>query len=227
MKSIDPKEYAAQPQLDPPAGYICVLRDVDSDRWRIEGARHPKGLVESVLAESESRFGIEIVSILETEDLAASAATLYERHRAGLGESWLELDEYQLETLRRSILQIDAHPSYYLRRTHGSLPTAPSFTQAAAQSQTAPASPAAMPGESRRRQTSLSMNRYGTSALRSRRRETARREAALNDERMTPRQTLGNAFDDLWQRHPWKIIALIVLLALWCLASIDFIYPFY
>ena len=114
MKSIDPKEYAAQPQLDPLAGYICVLRDVDSDRWRIEGARHPKGLVESVLAESESRFGIEIVSILETEDLAASAATLYERHRAGLGESWLELDEYQLETLRRSILQIDAHPSYYL-----------------------------------------------------------------------------------------------------------------
>ncbi len=114
MKSIDPRDYAAQPQLDPPAGYICVLRDVDSDRWRIEGARHPKGLVESVLDESESRFGIEIVSMLETEDLAASAATLYERHRAGLGESWLELDEYQLETLRRSILQIDARPSYYL-----------------------------------------------------------------------------------------------------------------
>ena len=115
MKSLDPRDYLAQPRLEPPAGYICVVRDVDSDRWRIEGARHPKALVEGVLAESASRFGIEIVSILETEDLAASAAMLYERQHAGLGQAWLELDEYQLEALRRSMLQIDAHPSHYLR----------------------------------------------------------------------------------------------------------------
>lgn len=115
LKSIDPRDYLTQPELEPPAGYICVVRDVDSDRWRIEDARHPKPLVEGVLAESESRFGIEIVSILETEDLAASAATLYERQHAELGQAWLDLDEYQVETLRRSVLQIDAHPSHYLK----------------------------------------------------------------------------------------------------------------
>lgn len=114
LKTVDPGEFAAQPPLAPPAGYICVLRDVDSDRWRIEGARHPQALVEDILAECESRFGIEIVSILETEDLAASAATLYERHHAELSQVWLALDDYQVETLRRSMLQIDARPSRYL-----------------------------------------------------------------------------------------------------------------
>ena len=114
MKSINPGDYATQPRLEPPAGYICVLRDVDSDKWRIEGARHPQALVEGVLAESESRFGVEVVSILKTDDLAASGAELYERHHAGLSDAWLRLDEYQVETLRRSILRIDAHPSHYL-----------------------------------------------------------------------------------------------------------------
>ena len=32
-----------------------------------------------------------------------------------LGENWLDLDDYQVETLRRSALQIDAQPSHYLR----------------------------------------------------------------------------------------------------------------
>lgn len=126
MKSINPQDCEAQPELKPPAGYICVLRDVDSDSWRIEGARHPKSLVDSVVAERELRFGIELVSILETEDLAASAATLYERHHAELGENWLDLDEYQLDALRGSILQIDAHPSHYLARAEAQkTPAAP------------------------------------------------------------------------------------------------------
>ena len=39
----------------------------------------------------------------------------YERHHAELGEEWLAVDEYQLDALRGSILQIDAHASHYLR----------------------------------------------------------------------------------------------------------------
>ena len=117
MKSIDPRDYLAQPQLAPPAGYICVLRDVDSDRWRIEGTRDPKRLVDGILAESESRFGIELVAVLETDDLVASAATLYEQHHAGLSANWLDFDDYQVEALRGSSLQIDARPSYYLSPT--------------------------------------------------------------------------------------------------------------
>lgn len=114
MKSIDPRDFETQPRREPPAGYVCILRDVEGDLWRFEGARHPKALVEDVLAESGSRFGIEIVSILDTEDLAASEAMLYVQHQARLSDAWLALDGYQLEALRRSALQIDAHPSHYL-----------------------------------------------------------------------------------------------------------------
>ncbi|MYD09629.1 MAG: hypothetical protein F4X02_06260 [Chloroflexi bacterium] len=117
MQSIDPRDYESQPRHEPPAGYVCVLRDIESDLWRIEGARHPRDLIEDALAESGSRFGIEVVSILDTEDLAASEAMLYEQHQAQLSDAWLELDEYQLEALRRSVLQIDAHPSRYLTQS--------------------------------------------------------------------------------------------------------------
>ena len=130
MRSVDPSDYEAQPRHEPPAGYICVLRDIESDRWRIEGARHPKALVEDALAESGPRFGIEVVSVLDTEDLATSEAMLYEQHQARLSDVWLELDEYQLEALRRSVLQIDAHPSHYLTPSaHAAAPKTPSSGQ--------------------------------------------------------------------------------------------------
>ncbi len=114
MRSLRPKTYETLPKLEAPAGYICLARAVDANLWRLQSASHPKRLVESLLAAADSRFGIELVSVLETDDLAASASEIFDKHQAVLSEAWLDLDEYQMEELRRSILQIDAHPSLYL-----------------------------------------------------------------------------------------------------------------
>lgn len=114
LKSLAPKSYQSLPPLAPPAGYILVLRDIDADTFRIDSADNPVSAVQSALSESQRKFGIELVSILATQDLAASASELYERHHARLGSDWLELDPYQIEELRRSFLQIDAHESLYL-----------------------------------------------------------------------------------------------------------------
>ncbi len=114
LKTLPPKSYESLPALASPAGYILVLRDIDADAFRIDGAADPKSIVQAALSEGERKFGIELVSILETEDLPASASELYERHHARLGSDWLELDPYQIEELRRSFLQIDARPSLYL-----------------------------------------------------------------------------------------------------------------
>ena len=84
MRSLPPQDFDILPTLATPAGYICVIRDIDSDNFRIEGTNQPKTLVDTVLAESDRSFGIELVSILETEDLAASEAELYERYQARL-----------------------------------------------------------------------------------------------------------------------------------------------
>ena len=120
MKSLPPKKYESLPPLAAPAGYIIVVRDIDRDSFRIDGTANPRRYMEELLGEIERRFGIELVSILETEDLSASELELYHRHHARLSEQWLELDSYQVEELRRSFLQIDAHESLYLTPSHGS-----------------------------------------------------------------------------------------------------------
>ena len=114
LKSLPPKDYQALPKLESPAGYICVIRDIGRDAYRIEGTDRPATLVEVALAEAEGKMGIELISILESEDISASEASLFDAHRARLGSAWLKLDAYQLGELRSSILQIDKHGSHYL-----------------------------------------------------------------------------------------------------------------
>ena len=114
MRSIPPADFATLPRLEYPAAYICVIRDIDSDTYRIDATDRPGAFVEAILDESERNFGIEFIAILATADLLASESEPYERHHARLADEWLELDALQLAELRRSILQIDAHSSHYL-----------------------------------------------------------------------------------------------------------------
>ncbi len=114
LYSLPPRDYESLPALDEPAAYICVIRDIDRDRYRIQATRLPKALVDAVIAEDERSFGIELVALLRTGDLAASEATLYARHHARPSGDWLEFDSQQLMELRQSALHIDAHASLYL-----------------------------------------------------------------------------------------------------------------
>ena len=115
LRSLSPKDYNTLPKLEAPAAYVCVIRDIDSDSYRIDATEEPGPFVAAILAEAPRNFGLELLSILETDDLRASESALYERHHARLSGAWLELDEVQLQGLRRSILQIDVRSSHYLR----------------------------------------------------------------------------------------------------------------
>ena len=114
MISLPPKEYASLPKLIAPAGYICVLRDIDRDVYRIDSTDHPAAYVDALLGELTGTYGIELLSILETDDIAASENLLYERHNAALSDTWLELDVYQLRALRKSELRILDYSSQYV-----------------------------------------------------------------------------------------------------------------
>ena len=114
MNSLAPEDYESLPALDSPAAYICVIRDIDRDRYRIQATHLPRTLVSAIVAEERRSFGIELVALLRTDDLAASEAELYARHHARLSGEWLALDDHQLEELRQSALQIDAFASHYL-----------------------------------------------------------------------------------------------------------------
>ena len=191
MKSLAPKYFEALPQLDSPAAYICVIRDIDRDRYRIEATRWPQALVNEVIAERERSFGIELVSVLKTDDLAASEAELYARHHARLSSEWLELDDLQLEELRRSMLRIDAHASHYLTRASlshsdsaasGTLEAPASLSVFGAHSQ---------PDVAKRRQWQRGLARspipdfqYGVGALRRNRQAAEARRAAEERQRL-------------------------------------------
>ena len=122
MKSLPPKDYGLLPKLDAPAGYICVLRDIDRDAYRIDSTDCPATYVDALLAELAGTYGIELISILETDDLLASESRLFDSHHARLSDEWLDLDSYQLAELRRSELQINAHGSLYLTPQPASTP---------------------------------------------------------------------------------------------------------
>ncbi len=123
VRILPPRDYQSLPMLELPAGYICVIRDIDSDRFCIDRTDHPAAFISAIMDDDERRFGIEIVSILETEDLRASETELYEKHHARLSATWHALDAFQLVELRQSMLQIDAHRSCYLARNRSLEPT--------------------------------------------------------------------------------------------------------
>ena len=226
MRSLPPQDFDILPTLATPAGYICVIRDIDSDNFRIEGTNQPKTLVDTVLAESDRSFGIELVSILETEDLAASEAELYERYQARLSSDWLELDEYQLDELRRSILQIDAHASHYLRPGESTSPASrPTAFREQPGSSSAPARISQRRAAGRTpRARPLSSYQYGMRALRSRRRTRTRQGAQLTIRPPSWRQQIGHLFDDFWTNHPVEAVTVVLVTVFCCLVLLDKFY---
>ena len=221
MRSLPPADYARLPRLDAPAGYICVIRDVDNDSFRIDGANQPVDLVEHALAVAAGDFGIELLSILETEDLAASAAELYEAHHAELSGEWLELDAYQLQELRWSILRIDDYASHYLaaQRVSSSEPPAKDRSPDEAAVSSSRRRLGAYPRPSRRMKPGpTAYKHYGLRALNRHRRQEMERPAA--NEPVSWRQSLSDKFDDFFHNHPGLIIAFLLLVLLFSLIQI-------
>ncbi len=114
LRSLPPAVYQSLALLTAPASYICVIRDPETKAYRIEATPHPKTLVDNVLREIDRKYGLELITILATDDLAASEAHLYKRHGATLGSDWLHFDQYQITEFNRSLLMVKAYRSHYV-----------------------------------------------------------------------------------------------------------------
>ncbi len=215
MRSLRPKEYARLPRLKAPAAYVCVIRDIEKDRYRIQACQLPAALAQDSLSEAGSAFGIELLAILECGDIAASAEALYQAHHAELSDAWLALDQYQLEELRRSALRIDDHASCYL-----------SASTKDAQPQTAPRPPRP---QTRRRafgqyQRPSRRLRAGPSLVKPYgRRAPDREDRAEEAETLLTkargwRQAISDRVDELMWNRPGLVIGFMLLVMLMCLA---------
>lgn len=113
-RRLRPRDFRTLPQLAPPAAYICVLRDPNAEAFRIESTEEPKALIDELMQTGDYRFGIELVALLATDDLAATEAYLDQKHGAALSSDWLIFDEYQIEALYRSVLVEHHRNSFYI-----------------------------------------------------------------------------------------------------------------
>ena len=220
MRSLPPADYARLPRLAAPAGYICVIRDVDRGSFRIDGADQPAAFVEQVLAVAAGDFGIELLSILETDNLAASAAELYAAHHAELSGAWLELDAYQLQELRQSILRIDDYASHYLAAQRVSSSGSPAKDKSPEEAAVSSSRRrfGDYPRPTRRIEPGPSAyKQYGLRALNRHHRELERPGA---NEASSWRQSLSDKIDDFLSNHPGLVIAILLLLLLFSLAHI-------
>ncbi len=209
------------PALSAPAAYILVIRDVDGDRFRIDATQQPKPYLDELRGEGVRRYGFELIAVVETADLAASEAELYDRHLATLSDAWLHLDSHQLRELRESMLETGAFRSRYIS-PQPKKPAASTSRDLRADTQLPGAGPSRSgPRDRPTAPSSPVFVRYGTRALDGHRRLSAQSDAEFSRRRVPIRQAIGHFIDDLWTKHPGKLVAFIVVIALVCLLSLD------
>ena len=222
---LPPRDYRALAKLELPACYICVVRDVDSDCYRIDKTDYPPGFIDQVLAEREGDFGIELIAIVQTSDLDAVESFLRERYDATLGEEWMSLDSYQLQTLRDSVLQINAYHSQYLTSQQnrdapiGADAIGPPIALREAAKLTGKSEPITL--------KSLLSSGAATerpAQARTRRRIRTRSELWNEDipvEDAGFRQRIDDKISDLWTNHPALVFVIIVIILLIALSMFD------
>ncbi len=101
VKRIPIRDYRKLPRLKSPAGYVCLIRDMDYDnRYKIERMNHPA--TDFGRLKAELPFKTQIAYIAETNNVAASERYLHQRYakHSARGE-WFDLDEAQLWEIRR------------------------------------------------------------------------------------------------------------------------------
>ncbi len=216
MRSLPPSSYQDLAKLEMPASYVCVVRDVDSDCYRIDATRDLPGFIESLLDERAGDFGIELLAIVQTSDLEAFADLLRERYDAALGGEWMSLDDYQMRELRGSILQINTFHSQYLRSHghHQARASAGAKVDAAKRSSVETSATSQVTLEEL---LSNSVDAAKQGRPQARRPIQTRYELwnqEIPSERGSTRQRIDNKITDFMVNHPGLVIAIILLIAL-------------
>ena len=101
LKKVPIRGYKKLSRLQLPAGYVCLIRDMDyGSRYKIERMNHPAADFEDLTAGLP--FKTQIAYIARTNDAAASERYLHQRYarHTARGE-WFDLNDAQLREIRR------------------------------------------------------------------------------------------------------------------------------
>lgn len=101
LKKVSVRGYKKLSRLKSPAGYVCLIRDMDyGSRYKIERMNHPAADFEELTAGLP--FKTQIAYIARANDAAASERYLHQRYarHTARGE-WFDLNDAQLREIRR------------------------------------------------------------------------------------------------------------------------------
>ena len=97
LKRVPIRSHKKLPRLKPPAGYVCLIRDMDyGSRYKLEPTNDPAAHLDDVRAALP--FKTKIAYIAKTND--AKAVERY-FHRRYARDEWFDLDDAQLREIRR------------------------------------------------------------------------------------------------------------------------------
>ena len=99
VRSISANDYHNLPKLSRRSGYVCVLRDVDLNKYLIDETDQPSTVVDMVFSE-HGASSLELLFILETTNIrkfAEGLAILYPKFRY---REWLDLSPVELKEIR-------------------------------------------------------------------------------------------------------------------------------
>jgi len=126
LRSIPVANYHDLPKLGRRSGYICVLRDIDCDKYLIDGTDHPSKVIDAAFAEKHGTFGLELLLILETTNIKNVAKWLAILYSQLEYRQWIELSPNELQEIRNLASPDYIHGSTYLTpKTHWGIASLP------------------------------------------------------------------------------------------------------
>ena len=97
MISLKPQGFRNQPSLSPPAGYICMLRDVSyGDRYQIVQLQDP----DKIAVYLDQSFDVEIALVFQASDAGQSLGELLDFVGASRTGEWFDLADDRFKSLR-------------------------------------------------------------------------------------------------------------------------------
>ncbi|MCE2472430.1 MAG: hypothetical protein J4G18_11145, partial [Anaerolineae bacterium] len=97
MRSLPPQGFRNQSRLRPPAGYICVLRDVSyGDRYQIVRLENPTDIAPHL----DQTFDVEIALVFQASDAGQSMREMLDFVGVASAGEWFDLDYDRFKSLR-------------------------------------------------------------------------------------------------------------------------------
>ncbi len=100
-ESVWHKDYRALPTLKGKEGYVCFVRDNDAKRGKIFFVNHPVESIEPAFLETDSRFALEIVLVLQVDNKGKAKKALLSPSEPKNATGWVSLAEEELDDIKR------------------------------------------------------------------------------------------------------------------------------